>query len=218
MGLATAALVVGSVTGVLAAPAAAPLAEVAVTASLQPVLYGTANAPGTGTQSLRFSARTVGSPTWNLLNNVSAPGTEAFRQLPAGVLSIGQSFEYQVAHCDDTGCTPSGVQTGFVSPALAAGERPGATRLPFTVGDRISAQVDAGSGNLLATVSLFSLQRRNAGPLEVGLAYNSGTRAEGFGTSVGDRNSGWRLSTGFDVRLQPVGPTADWIVYHGPTG
>jgi hypothetical protein len=49
-----------------------------------------------------------------------------------------------VAHCDDTGYTASPVQTGAASPALGAGERPGATRLPFALGDRLAAQVDVG--------------------------------------------------------------------------
>lgn len=128
---------------------------------------------------------------------MSVTGTEAFRALPEGRLSIQQAFEYQVAHCDSSGCTSSPVQTGYVSSALGAGERPGATRIPFTIGDRIGAQVDAGSGNLLVTAGLFSLPWRSGAPLEVGLAYNSLTRRSEahFDGSVGQASSGWRLST-----------------------
>jgi RHS repeat-associated protein len=210
-------VVAGSATGVLAAPASAPHAEVAISQSLAPVLYGKATAAGSGTQSIRFSARTAGASTWNLLDAVSVTGTEAFRALPEGRLSIQQAFEYQVAHCDSSGCTSSPVQTGYVSSTLGAGERPGATRIPFTIGDRIGAQVDAGSGNLLVTPSLFSLPRRSGAPLEVGLAYNSATRRDGyFPGSVGDASSGWRLSTAADVRLRFPGNGS--IVYHGPNG
>ena len=75
----TTAVVAGSATGVLAAPASAPHAEVAISHSLAPVLYGKATAAGSGTQSIRFSARTAGASTWNLLDAVSVTGTEAFR-------------------------------------------------------------------------------------------------------------------------------------------
>ncbi|MDK3258651.1 hypothetical protein [Blastococcus capsensis] len=111
--VAAAAVVAGSATGVLAAPASAPVAEVVVNESLQPVLHGQATATGTGAQSITFSARTVGSATWDLLDNVAVAGTDAYTQLPGGRLSIGQRFEYQTAHCDDTGCTSSAIKRLF---------------------------------------------------------------------------------------------------------
>jgi YD repeat-containing protein len=91
--------------------------------------------------------------------------------------------------------------------------------VPFTLGDRLGGQVDVGSGNLMITMSLFTLPRRAASPLEVGLAYNSVTRrAEAqFGGSVGRFSSGWRLSTGSDVRLEPVAGHGA-VVYRGPNG
>jgi RHS repeat-associated protein len=219
VGVVASAVVAGSATGVLAAPASAPLAEVAVSELLAPVLHGKATAAGAGNQRITFSARTVGAGSWNLLDNVSSSGTEAFLALPADRLSIGEKFEYQIAHCDDTGCTASPVQTGAVSPALGAGARAAATRLPFTLGDRLSAQVDVGSGNLMVQMSLFSLDRRTASPLDVGIVYNSVTRRAGahFLNSVGSSGSGWRLSTARDVRLQSV-PGAGAVVYHGPGG
>lgn len=79
VGVAAAALVAGQATGVLAAPATAPLAEVRVNETLQPVLYGEATAAGTGAESIRFWARTVGSTTWDLLNGVVASGRNASR-------------------------------------------------------------------------------------------------------------------------------------------
>ncbi len=205
VGAVATAVVAGSTTGVLAAPYSAPTAEVANSWLLAPVLRGEATSPGSGSQSIRFSARTVGATSWNLLNAVSVSGTEAYKALPTGRLGIADSFEYQVAHCDSSGCTSTPVQTGKVSSALGAGERPGATRLPLTIGDRIGGQIDVGSGNLLITPTLFSLQRRSGAPLEVGLAYNSTTRRDGyFPNSVGDEGSGWRLSTASDERLRPV--------------
>ena len=210
---------IGTASGVLAAPASAPSASVAVAELLAPVLHGKATAAGSGTESLQFSARTVGSTSWNLLNAVPSPGREAWRALPAGELSIGEKFEYQVAHCDGTGCTASPVQTGAVSPALGAGARAAATRLPFTLGDRLTAQVDVGTGNLMLQMSLFSLERRTAGALDVGVAYNSVTRRPEahFLNSVGASGSGWRLTAARDVRLHSV-PGAGAVVYHGPGG
>jgi hypothetical protein len=112
VGLAAAALVVGSASGVLAAPASAPTARVAVSEVLAPVLYGKATAGGSGAESIHFSARTVGAGSWDLLDDVAVAGREAYWALPAAVLSIGAAFEFKVAHCDDTGCTSSAVQTG----------------------------------------------------------------------------------------------------------
>lgn len=219
VGVAAAAVVAGSATGVLAAPYSPPDVEVAVDDSLQPILHGEATATGSGTESMKFYARTVGASSWDLLNGSSVSGRDAFKQLPSGVLEIGEAFEYQIAHCDSTGCTSSAVETGHVSQAIGAGERPGATRLPFTLGDRLGGQVDVGSGNLLATMALFSLPRRAGSPLEVGLAYNSVTRRveAQFDGSVGRPSSGWRLSTGSDVRLGPV-PGQGAVVYRGPNG
>ncbi|RFU19084.1 RHS repeat-associated core domain-containing protein [Geodermatophilus marinus] len=217
-GLAT-AVVAGSVTGVLAAPAYAPTAGVAVKELLAPVLVGVANAPGTGAESIHFSARTIGAGSWDLLDDVPVSGRSATLALPADRLAIGERFEYQVSHCDDTGCTASAVQTSAASAALGAGERPGATRLPFTLGDRLAAQVDVGSGNLLVTATAITLPRRASDDLEVGLAYNSVTRRADstFAGAVGAPSSGWRLSTGPDVRLRHDGGTG-LVVYTGPNG
>jgi YD repeat-containing protein len=143
------------------------------------------------------------------------PAATPFRALPAGRLSIGQAFEYRISHCDDTGCTAAPVHTGYVSPDLAAGERPGATRIPFTIGDRISAQVDVGTGNLFVTGTQLTL-RRIAGSLDLGLAYNGLTLAPGsrFASSIAP---GWRFSTGSDVRLDAAGG-GRYVAYYGPGG
>ncbi len=214
MAVLTVAVVAGSATGVLAAPASPPTAAVAVSEALAPVLRGAATAAGTGSESLRFYARTVGASTWDLLDGVSVAGRTAFRALPADRLDIGEAFEYRIDHCDGSGCNPSAVQTGHVSPDVAAGSRPGATRLPFAIGDKISAQVDVGSGNLLVSTTQMSVRRVN-GSLDLGVIYNGRTLAPGsrFNSVI---SPGWRFSTGNDVRLLLTG--ANRIVFYGPGG
>lgn len=76
----------------------------------------------------------------------------------------------------------TGVTVGMpMSPAVAgpsigslagAGERPGATRLVFAVGDSVRAQVDVGSGNLLLSVRGLTLPDVNR-QVQVGAFYNS---------------------------------------------
>jgi RHS repeat-associated protein len=209
------AVVIGQASAALATPATVPVVEVAVGQALAPVLHGTSTDAGSGVHAMHFYARTVGAATWDLLNDVAVAGADAYQQLPAGRLSIGQAFEYQIADCDASGCAPSAVTTGYVSPALGAGERPGETRVPFTLGDTMLAQVDAGSGNLLITTTLFSLPRRSGSTLDVGLAFNSVTLRTGgnFGGSIAH---GWRLSTGSDIRLRPKAQGA--FVYYGVNG
>jgi hypothetical protein len=114
--------------------------SVVVSESLQPVLQATATVPGTGSQSLKFFARKVGSSTWDLLNGTSVSGTTGTAQVPAGQLGAQQQFEYRAEHCDATGCTPSATQTGQVAPDVGIGARPGVTGIPFTVGDAIGAR------------------------------------------------------------------------------
>ncbi|WP_158544489.1 RHS repeat domain-containing protein [Blastococcus sp. TBT05-19] len=76
-----------------------------------------------------------------------------------------------------------------------------------------------GTGNLMVQMNLFSLERRTAGALDVGVVYNSVTRRSEahFLNSVGSSSSGWRLSAARDVRLASV-PGAGAVVYHGPGG
>jgi hypothetical protein len=85
----TAAAVLSQAGAAFATPATAPFAEVEVHESLQPVLHGKSTDAGTGgTHSIHFYARTVGASTWNLLNNVSVAGTDAYQAIPAHQLSI----------------------------------------------------------------------------------------------------------------------------------
>jgi RHS repeat-associated protein len=211
----------------LATPTTPPNVSVAVSESLQPVLLATATS-GTGSGSndhkMRFFARTIGSTTWNLLNGVQTTGTTGTARLGAG-LAIGQRFEYQVEHCDVSGCLTTSVKTGQVSPELGAGQRPGATGIPFTLGDSLSARVDVGSGNLMVQAAGITLPRVSS-DLNVGAVYNS-LPAAGLGDSSvpGSQSAffnstlalGWRLSTGAGEYLR-VQPNTGVAVYYGPSG
>ncbi|MQA36026.1 RHS repeat-associated core domain-containing protein [Modestobacter roseus] len=213
------ALVMGGASGVLAAPVSPPEVSPAFTESLQPVLRAATTTAGTGAASLKFFARTVGSSTWDLLDGVSVTvstvsGATGSASLPAGRLSIQQPYEYRAEHCDSTGCTSSATLTRSVSPDVGIGPRPGATRVPFTLGDQINAQVDVGSGNLMVTTPQLTVPRV-AGDLSVGAVYNSTSRAgTRFDSSL---SSGWRLSTGSDVYLRREGITGA-ITYYGENG
>lgn len=104
-------------------------------------------------------------------------------------------------------------QAGPSIGALAgAGERPGATRLSFTAGDRVGAQVDVGSGNLMVTVDAFSLPEVNRTADIVGY-YNSA--AVGL-TPVSRVGKGWGLTYTPDVRLVANGDGS--VTYHAAGG
>jgi len=77
--------------------------------------------------------------------------------------------------------------------SAGAGERPGATRLAFTAGDSVDAQVDVGSGNLLVTVNALGLPSTT-----IGAYYNS---AAASASSVPRLGRGWGLDYTPDVRL-----------------
>ncbi|WP_299952993.1 RHS repeat-associated core domain-containing protein [uncultured Modestobacter sp.] len=129
-------------------------------------------------------------------------------------MSIQQPYEYRAEHCDSTGCTSSATLTSQVSPDVGIGPRPGASRVPFTIGDQINAQVDVGSGNLMVSTPQLTVPRV-AGDLSVGSVYNSTSRAgTRFSTSL---SSGWRLSTGSDVYLRHEGITGA-VTYYGDNG
>ncbi len=75
VGAVTAAVVMGQASAVSAAPASPPNVSPAFTESVRPVLRAATTTPGTGSASLKFYARTVGSATWDLLDGatVSVP-------------------------------------------------------------------------------------------------------------------------------------------------
>jgi len=140
-------------------------------------------------------------------------GQRARYRLPTAQ-RIEASFEWAVQACDATVCSAtSAVQTGLVSPMLGAGPRPNATRLSFDVGDRVRAQVEVGSGNLLLTTTEISL-RNVQDSVGIGVAYNS--RALGTRFEAGYPGIGWRMRVGADVELS-ANPDGS-VTYVGPDG
>jgi hypothetical protein len=78
VGLATTAVILGNTSLALATPASPPTASVAVPESLQPVLRGQSTDAGSGAPTMHFFARTVGSATWDLLDDATVAGTDVF--------------------------------------------------------------------------------------------------------------------------------------------
>jgi RHS repeat-associated protein len=107
---------------------------------------------------------------------------------------------------------PLALATGD-QPMLGAGVRPNATRLSFQVGDRVTAQVDVGSGNLLVTTKEISLRNIQDG-VDIGVAYNSVALGTSF--AQGYPGTGWRMRVGADVKLAPNADGS--VTYVGPDG
>jgi hypothetical protein len=107
---------------------------------------------------------------------------------------------------------PSALAAGD-QPMLGAGARPNATRLSFQVGDRVTAQVDVGSGNLLVTTKEISL-RNIQDTVDIGVAYNSVALGTSFAS--GYPGTGWRMRVGADVEL--VANADGSVTYVGPDG
>src|SRR5690348_18302095 len=82
VGLSAAALVIGSASTALATPATAPTVKQVEYETLQPVLQATSTDAGSSGHTLHFFARTIGSTSWNLLNDVAVAGTDAYQALP----------------------------------------------------------------------------------------------------------------------------------------
>jgi RHS repeat-associated protein len=139
-----------------------------------PVLAATVADPDGGAVDGQFFARRAGATSWDLANGTRVTvtsGAQARLTLPA--LPAGQAVEWQVASCDTTQCSaPTALQTAKVQPELGAGARKNATTLPFQIGDRVSATVDVGTGNLQVTATGLSAPGVTS-DLPVDWAYNS---------------------------------------------
>lgn len=111
------------------------------------------------------------------------------------------------------GPSPAAVAAPSIGALAGAGERAGATRLPFTAGDSVRAQVDVGSGNLLVTVRGFALPDVNR-QVQLGAFYNS---AASQVTPTPRLGRGWGLDyTPQDVRV--VENADDSVTYHASGG
>jgi RHS repeat-associated protein len=94
--------------------------------------------------------------------------------------------------------TADGPPTESGSVPVGTGPVPSATFLNFPVSDRVSLQVNVGSGDALLTTSDLTLPEAK-GNLTIGNSYNSLLVGSAF-TQGGDGN-GWRQREGVDVRL-----------------
>ncbi len=73
-------------------------------------------------------------------------------------MPLNTEFDWQVQACQGSVCSAlTSLADTHVSPMLGAGARGNATRLWFSAGDHVSAQVEVGSGNLLVNTSDLTL-------------------------------------------------------------
>ncbi|WP_244809660.1 hypothetical protein [Streptomyces sp. So13.3] len=73
-------------------------------------------------------------------------------------MPLNTEFDWQVQACQGSVCSAlTPLADTHVSPMLGAGARGNATRLSFSAGDHVSAQVEVGSGNLLVNTSDLTL-------------------------------------------------------------
>jgi YD repeat-containing protein len=187
--------------------------------SLTPKLSAVASDPDGGTVTTKFFARYVGDSSWTIMNAVAvsgASGSRVYAQVPAGKLSAGQALQWAAQACDATSCSAlSAVQTGYASPAVGAGQVPGATFLDRTLSDTISVKVNVGTGNLLVRATGLSLPGIGT-DLKVGTAFNSLNLAAGSRYTGGGTGRGWRFSTGSDQSV--VVNSTGSVSYFGPDG
>jgi YD repeat-containing protein len=113
--------------------------------------------------------------------------------------------------------TPSRASLALLSSApsvpVGTGPVPGGTFLTFNLTDRLRAQVNVGSGNLLLRSTDLVLPGIE-GNVTVGAAYNS--LLVGSGIDPGAFGHGWRSRSGIDVRLFPASDGT--VTLAGPDG
>lgn len=219
-GLSSVLLLVGASAAVAAAPAVPDRLVVERTATHAPVLAARVSDPDGGTVSGQFFARRAGASSWDLIDGQKvsgASGSVVRAGLPA--LPAGARVEWTVRACDTpTSCSPTAaVQASRVSPMLGAGVRKGVTTVGFQLGDRVTAAVDVGTGNLLITAAGLPVPGIS-GDLDAGVAYNS--LAVGSGAGQDDVDSalgrGWTQTLGYGITLKEQGDGT--VVYSGPGG
>ena len=84
-----------------------------------------------------------------------------------------------------------GASSGAQTTIDELGSRPGATRLPPQISDRVSGSVDLGTGNLMLSVNGLSLPGVNS-DVPLGAVFNSQSTA----TTQGDAAQRWTLNLG----------------------
>ncbi|MDF8263211.1 RHS repeat-associated core domain-containing protein [Luteipulveratus flavus] len=109
---------------------------------------------------------------------------------------------------------PPATAAGTADP-VAAGARPGATRIPFRVSDQVSASVDVGTGNLMVSTTDRTMPSIK-GMQSFGLMYQSLSQSSGSQVKSGAAGAGWFMAMGQDNRL--VSNDDGSLLYLGPDG
>ncbi len=98
---------------------------------------------------------------------------------------------------------------------VEVGARPGATRLSFTLADRVSATVDVGTGNLQVSSKDLTLPGIGS-DVQLGLDFNSLLLGAGSPLPAGTAGPGWAMRLGADTKL--VVNTDSSVLYLAPEG
>lgn len=103
------------------------------------------------------------------------------------------------------------------APSVPAGTGPvgNATQLGFPISDKVSLQVNVGSGNALVTTDDITLPEQS-GSLPLGVAYNSLLAHSEVNISAEGDGTGWRQREGVDTRLY-LGSDGS-LTFLGPDG
>ncbi|MBO1751317.1 RHS repeat protein [Actinotalea sp. BY-33] len=182
-----------------------------------PVLAAVVSDPDGGAVTAKFFARQAGTSGWGLADGAEvevASGQVARFTLPA--VSAGDEVQWTVQACDTVSCSDTAPErSDVVSGLLGAGQRKGATGLPFELGDRVQGRVDVGTGNLQVVATGLSAPGVN-GDLPVSAVYNS-LALRGENPQVqGPLGHGWTHTFSDQVRLLAQDDGSQ--VYIGPGG
>ncbi|MFI5734115.1 DUF6531 domain-containing protein [Kribbella sp. NPDC051587] len=96
--------------------------------------------------------------------------------------------------CTGLVMAPAQAAVSAVQTAQFTGARPSATRVPFSISDKVSASVDVATGNLLVTTSDLSLPGIQ-NDLQLGLVFNSLRLVSSAALPSGSAGAGWATRT-----------------------
>jgi RHS repeat-associated protein len=125
---------------------------------------------------------------------------------PAAKIAAGEARPGHVALSQGTaGQAAARVPAGTVAspPSIPVGSGPvsNGTLLKFAISDKVSLQVNVGSGDALVTTSDIAIPEQGTS-LTLGTSYNS--LLTGSGVAQGAEGYGWRQREGVDVQLYPA--------------
>ncbi|MFF1819479.1 RHS repeat-associated core domain-containing protein [Kribbella sp. NPDC058245] len=117
--------------------------------------------------------------------------------------------------CTGLVMTPAHAAVSAVQTAQFTGPRPSATRVPFSISDKVSASVDVATGNLLVTTSDLALPGIQ-NDVQLGLVFNSLRLVSGAALPSGSAGAGWAMRVGQDTKL--VVNSDNSVLYLAPEG